>query len=73
MDASLLAKAVLHAEEVYEQSWDEQTSRYKISHRDASQSGCESVGLTEVWFDVVHTMVFLTWNNSQAWARAVLK
>lgn len=68
----LVAKAVLKAQDVYEDSWNNNLIKYTLSHTDSAIEACIATGLELKWSKyIAHWNIFM-WNDIQGWAESIL-
>lgn len=60
-----LAKAILEAQRIHEESWDADRKEYKLSQTDAAKQAC---GEDMHMAGLVCLLNVLSWNDAQDWA-----
>ena len=71
--AHMIAKTVLKAQDIYENSWDNDNHKYHISHGDAADKACTDVGLSVKWSKYISHWNSYIWNDIHWWAKTVLR
>ncbi len=66
----LIAKAVMLAQDVKEESWQE--SSYAKNDLVSAKEAVEKIGCKAVWIEIIHGWNVHMWNDCQAWAQDVL-
>jgi len=67
-----VAKAVLLSQDIKEESWIPEKSKYKLNEKEASDQAVKEVGLDNHWTFVIGYWNLFYWNGCQEWAFAIL-
>ena len=68
-----LAKQILDAMRIREESFDYETITYRKSFRQAAAESGRQSGLDSRSDNLVHTLIVACWNDAEAWATSALK
>jgi hypothetical protein len=68
-----VAKTVFLSQDIREESWIPEKSKYKLNEQEASDQAVKEVGLDDYWTFVIGHWNFFYWNDCQEWAFAILK
>lgn len=78
----LLAKAILFAQDIQEQSWDDKARKYSVDEAAAANKACKILEFDKLISDEQHRLILYrmveylniySWNESQGWAETLLK
>lgn len=67
-----VAKAVLLAQDIHEDSWDDNTKKYKLTDDVASCRAVEYLKLDNFWKFIISNWTYDHWNEGQDWANEIL-
>lgn len=67
-----VAKAVLLAQDIREDSWDEMC-RYKKTDSESAYEAVNALELDAVWSCVISGWLSFKWNDCQSWAKLILQ
>ena len=70
--SKLVAKTILKAQNIYEDSWNIEKTKHNISHEDAAYEACLATGLDIPWSKYIAHLNWCAWNDIQGWADAIL-
>jgi len=68
-----VAKAVLLAQDIKENSWDTDTKDYAKNDAIAAKEAVEQLALKEMWATVIYMWNRDMWNDAQGWAECTIK
>ena len=72
-DLKNVAKAVLKAQGIKEESWDDNRKRYNKNDREAANEVVKEFGLDDYWIYIIWKWNYENWNDVQSWANSILK
>jgi hypothetical protein len=67
-----VAKTVLLSQDIREESWIPEKSKYKLNEQEAADKAVKEVDLDDHWAFVIGHWNFFYWNDCQEWAFAIL-
>ncbi|MCK5021028.1 MAG: hypothetical protein KAS32_28715 [Candidatus Peribacteraceae bacterium] len=68
-----VAKAILLAQDLREDSWDGEVKTYTKTSVESSTESVNTIGLKSVWAEIILGWNFHMWNDSQAWAQDIIE
>lgn len=67
-----IARAVLLAQNIREDSWDAAAKKYKKDDQVAANEAVEQYKLNDVWKNVIYRWNTRMWNDIQGWAECII-
>lgn len=69
----LVAKAVLRAQDIQEESWVPERSAYACNFSCSAKQAVDETGINEMWASIISDWNRTCWNDCQSWAQAILE
>ena len=64
----MMAKVIVRAQKIREDSWDGASGRYSLSHTKSADRACEELGASPFMAHPVGLLNYWAWNDIQNWA-----